>query len=166
MLRLDQPENINQMIASVVRDGYAIAQEYLPEIKHGDTRLFMLNGKILEHQGMVGALRRVQVEGDVRTNLTAGGQGALPDVTDEMRSIARQVGPQLANDGIFIAGLDIVGNKIIEINVFSPGALVRAVKLTGVNFFEPVIDSLESKIAYINSHTGEERLPNVDLAML
>lgn len=166
MLKLDQPENINQMIASVIRDGYAIAQEYLPAIKHGDTRLFMLNGKILEHKGAVGALRRKQVEGDLRTNLTSGGKGALAEITDDIRAIAHQVGPQLTKDGIFIAGLDIVGEKIIEINVFSPGALVGAVKLTGVNFMEPIINSLESKVAYIQSNPAAKRVPNIELAML
>jgi len=165
LVRKDQPENIKQMIASVIRDGYAIAQEYLPAITHGDTRLFMLNGRIFDHNGTVGALRRVRSEGDIRTNLTAGGKGVLAEITDNMYTIARKVGPQLIKDGIFLAGLDIVGDKVIEINVFSPGALVGAARLTGVNFMQPIIDSLESKIAYRKSYSGANPPSNAELAM-
>lgn len=147
MIRLDVPENINQMIASVLRDGYVIVQEYLPDIVHGDTRLFMMNGKILEHEGTPGALRRLRVGGDIRTNLTAGGSAKLADVSDEMKAIAEKVGPQLVRDGMFLVGLDIVGDKIIEINVFSPGGLNTASRLTGINFMAAIIDALEAKLA-------------------
>jgi glutathione synthase len=164
MLRLNAPENINQMIASVLQDGYAIAQEYLPAIVQGDTRLFMLDGRILEHEGETGALRRVRTSGDIRTNLTAGGEGALARVTADMRAIALQVGSQLVRDGMFLAGLDIVGDKVIEINVFSPGALVHAVRLTGVNFMQPIIDSLERKVDHMQKYPGPDRLSNIELA--
>ncbi len=164
MIRMNEPENINQMISSVLQDGYVIAQEYLPAILEGDTRLFMLNGRILEHEGAMGALRRMRVGGDIRTNLTAGGKGALAEVTDEMMMIAKKVRPQLIRDGMFLVGLDIVGDKIIEINVFSPGALVGAVRLTGVNFMAPIIDSLERKVERIKAHPGPDRLSNIELA--
>jgi glutathione synthase len=65
---------------------------------------------------------------------------------------------------MFLVGLDIVGDKIIEINVFSPGALVGAVRLTGVNFMAPIIDSLERKVERIKAHPGPDRLSNIELA--
>jgi glutathione synthase len=65
---------------------------------------------------------------------------------------------------MFLVGLDIVGDKIIEINVFSPGALVGAVKATGVNFMAPIIDSLERKVEYIERQRGPGRLSNLELA--
>ena len=165
MLRLDEPENINQMITSVLQDGYVIAQEYLPAIKRGDTRLFMLNGRILEHDGVIGALRRIRHGGDIRTNLTAGGKGAIAKVNDRMKSIALKAAPQLKRDGMFLVGLDVVGDKIIEINVFSPGALVGAVRLTGVNFMQPIIDSLEHKVDYMRQNALPERMPSHQLAV-
>jgi glutathione synthase len=164
MLRLDEPENINQMIATVLEDGYALAQEYLPAISKGDTRMFMLNGRILEYKGVTGALRRIRVGGDIRANLTAGGKGTLAEITAQMKVIAQRVEAQLVRDGMFLVGLDIVGDKIIEINVFSPGALVGAVKATGVNFMAPIIDSLERKVEYIERQRGPGRLSNLELA--
>jgi glutathione synthase len=166
MIKLDAPENINQMITAVLADGYAIAQEYLPAIKDGDTRLFMLDGKILEYQGEVGALRRVRSGGDIRTNLTAGGKGELAEINDEIVQIAESVSPQLVRDGMFLVGLDIVGNKVIEINVFSPGALVGVNRLSGINFMAPILDSIEYKVNYARKHTGADMLSNRELATL
>jgi hypothetical protein len=65
---------------------------------------------------------------------------------------------------MFLVGLDIAGDKIIEINVFSPGALVGAVRLTGVNFMTSIIDSLERKVEYKRSYPGSDRLSNIELA--
>ncbi len=166
MVRLDEPENINQMVTSVMQDGYVIVQEYLPAIKQGDTRLFLLNGHILEHEGVGGALRRMRTGGDIRTNLTAGGKGAIANVNNQMKSIAHKAGPQLKEDGMFLVGLDIVGNKIIEINVFSPGALVRAVHLTGINFMQPIIDALERKVDYMSNNSLADCVSNQELATL
>lgn len=147
MIRLDVPENINQMIASVLRDGYVIVQEYLPAIADGDTRLFMLDGKILEHEGVIGAFRRVRSGGDIRANLSAGGSARLAEISDAMRDIAETASSQLLRDGMFLVGLDIVGDKIIEINVFSPGGLFSAGKLTGVDFIAKTVDELEAKLS-------------------
>ncbi len=162
LLRLDQPENVNQMIAAVMQDGYVIAQEYLPAITEGDTRLFMLNGEIMEYEGAVAALRRLRVSGDLRTNLTVGGEKATADVTAEIIACAEQFGPRLIADGMFFVGLDIVGDKVIEVNVFSPGALVFASSLADVNFLEAIIKSLERKVAHKESHPRS--LSNIQLA--
>ncbi|MDH3684166.1 MAG: glutathione synthase, partial [Acidimicrobiia bacterium] len=58
-------------------------------------------------------------------------------------------GPKLVQDGMFLVGIDIVGNKLMEINVFSPGGLGSAQKLEGVNLNEAVMDSLERKVSYM-----------------
>ncbi len=162
LLQLDEPENINQMIQAVLADGYILAQEYLPEILEGDTRLFMLDGEVMEYQGAVAALRRLRKGGDLRTNLTAGGKGVIAEVTDEMIASAQQFSPRLKADGMFFVGLDIVGHKVIEVNVFSPGALIGASRTTGVNFVEAFVNSLECKVAYKQNQPGP--LSNIDLA--
>lgn len=162
MLRLDQPENIDQMITAVLQDGYVIAQEYLPAISEGDTRLFMLNGKVMEYEGAIAALRRKRVGGDLRTNLTVGAERATAEVTAEMLACARQFSPRLVADGMFFVGLDVVGDKVIEVNVFSPGALVDASRLAEANFMEGVIVSLEQKVAHKQDHPGA--LSNLELS--
>ena len=73
LVRSDDPANLNQMIDAVARDGYIIAQEYLPKAENGDTRLFLMNGAPLRHKGRYAAFRRVRSGGDMRSNLHAGG---------------------------------------------------------------------------------------------
>lgn len=148
---LIQPEetaNLNQMIESVLRDGYVIAQEYLPGAVDGDTRLFMMDGHILRHNGRVAAVHRTRPSGDMRSNLSSGEHAVAADTTADMDRIAETVGPRLVEDGIFLAGLDIVGDKLMEINVFSPGGLVGASRLQDTNFAVPVIKALEQKLAH------------------
>ena len=140
--------NLNQMIEAVSRDGYVIAQEYLPKAKAGDVRLFLMNGKPLVSGGKYAAFRRVTGKGDIRSNLHAGGRIAKVQVTDDMLQIAEIVRPKLVQDGMFLVGLDIVGDRLMEINVFSPGGLGSAGKLYGVDFARVVIEALEEKASY------------------
>lgn len=79
--------NVNQMIEAVLRDGYCIAQEYLPAATEGDVRLFVMNGRPLEKDGKYAAFRRVNKTGDARSNMHSGGQAEPVDTTDEMLSI-------------------------------------------------------------------------------
>jgi glutathione synthase len=144
--RKDQA-NVNQMIDAVVRDGYCIAQEYLPEAVNGDVRLFVMNGRPLEKDGKIAAFRRVNKSGDARSNMHSGGKSEPVEVTDEMREIVDIVGPKLVRDGMFLVGLDIVGDKLMEINVFSPGGLGSATEFTGIDFADLVVEDLERKVA-------------------
>lgn len=163
LIRPEDAPNFNQMIEAVLQEGYVIAQEYLPQAADGDTRLIMMNGKILRHQGKIAAIHRRRSRGDMRSNMSAGGTRALADVTDDMIHLAEVVGPRLIDDGIFLAGMDIVGDKIMEINVFSPGALYGASEEAGVNFMQAVIVALERKVLYQNQ--GNRHLSNADLAV-
>ena len=156
--------NLNQMIDAVSRDGYVIAQEFLPVAAKGDTRLFLMNGQPLAVDGKYAAFRRISAEGDVRSNVHVGGTTARAEVSDEMLKIAELVRPKLARDGMFLVGLDIAGNKLLEINVFSPGGLGMASKLEEVDFVSAVIVALEKKVTYRNDAKGD--LSNLELAML
>ncbi|MDH4276582.1 MAG: glutathione synthetase [Acidimicrobiia bacterium] len=164
LVRSDQPHNLNQMIDAVARDGYIIAQEYLPKAENGDTRLFLMNGEPLRHKGRYAAFRRVRSGGDMRSNLHAGGTLAKATLTDDDFRLAEIVRPKLVQDGMFLVGIDIVGDKLMEINVFSPGGLGSAQKLEGVNFNDAVVDSLERKVSYMGYY--RRNFENVDLATL
>jgi glutathione synthase len=148
----DDTVNLDQMIDAVTRDGYLIVQEQLPAAADGDTRLFLLDGKPLQCDGVYAAFRRVPGEGEARANMTAGASVEAAEVDDTMLHLAGMVGPRLAEDGMFLAGLDIVGDRILEINVFSPGGLGSVESLTGVDFNEIVVAALEQKV----SGTGGE----------
>jgi glutathione synthase len=143
----DDTVNLDQMIDAVTRDGYLIAQEQLPAAADGDTRLFLLDGKPLQCDGVYAAFRRVPSEGQARANMTAGASVDVAEVDDTMLHLAEVVGPRLVEDGMFLAGLDIVGDRILEINVFSPGGFGSVESLTGVDFNEIVVAALEEKMS-------------------
>jgi glutathione synthase len=146
MVRKDDATNLNQMIEAITRDGYVIAQEYLPKAAEGDVRLFVVNGEPLQHKKKYAALKRVSKKGDVRNNIHAGGSVERAEITDEMLELVELVRPKLIKDGMFMVGLDIVGNKLMEINVFSPGGLHTCSRLEGVDFSEAVVEALERKV--------------------
>ena len=160
----EDADNLRQIVESVARSSYVIAQEYLPEAVDGDTRLFLVNGKPLVVDGKYAAVHRTAAENDFRSNMSAGGRPELPDVTDEMLELAAIVGPKLIKDGIFFAGLDVVGDKLVEINTISTGGLNIAGKLLDVDFGEPVIEAVERKVFY-KRHYGEH-IRNIEIATL
>lgn len=141
-------QNLKQIIEAIARDGYIIAQEYLPDAQDGDTRLFLMNGEPLKCNGKYAVIKRKNQEGDVRSNISAGGHPERAVVTDEMLKLSEVLRPKLIQDGMFLVGIDIVGNKLMEINVFSPGGLNMMSEAYGVNFSKVVISAIERKVQY------------------
>ena len=156
--------NLNQMIKAVIRDGYCIVQEYLPAAVEGDVRLFVLNGRPLWHKGKYAAFRRVNNTGDARRNMHSGGESVDVEVTSLMLHLVEMVRPKLVRGGMYLVGLDIVEDKLMEINVFSPGGLGSSERHTGIEFFEAFIRDLERKAKY-KEYFGAG-LRNVELATL
>lgn len=146
--------NLNQIIEAISRDGYVVAQEYLPEATEGDVRLFVMNGRPLEVDGKYAAFRRLPSAKDVRSNMSVGGKAAKAKVTDEMLHMVDVVRPKLVADGMFLVGLDIVGDKLMEINVFSPGGLGSAQSLVEVDFAPIIIEELERKVRIRKHNPG------------
>lgn len=138
--------NLNQIFEAVSGEGYLIAQGYLPDATAGDIRLFLMNGRPLQRDGAYAALRRVPARGEVRSNMHAAGTAAKAEITPKILAVAEMVRPKLVEDGMFLVGLDIVGDKILEINVFTPGGLPDIAELHGVDLSVDVIVSLEQKI--------------------
>ncbi len=156
--------NLSQIIEAIGRDGYIVAQEYLPEAENGDVRLFLLNGRPLTVNGKTAAFRRRNTSNDVRSNMSAGGNAERVDLTDEMLHLVEAVRPKLVSDGMFLVGLDIVGDKLMEINVFSPGGLGSCQSLYGEDFAVAVIADLERKMD-VRKHYGDT-LQNARLATI
>ena len=156
--------NLNQMIEAIGRDGYIIAQAYVPAAKKGDIRFFLMNGHPLEVDGKYCALRRVAAADDIRSNIHAGGKAEKVEIGRTELAVAEMIRPKLIADGMFLVGIDIVGDKILEVNVFSPGNLKSCSDLAGVDFSIPIIESLERKaeIAKQYAHAFDNR----HLAML
>ncbi len=164
LLRPEDAPNVNQIVATIAREGYILVQEYIPEAIHGDTRLFVLNGQPLEERGVYAAIHRVRSGGDMRSNLTAGATSKPAQVTDEMIALVDTVRPHLLESGMFLVGLDIAGNKLMEINVFSPGGLGSAESYTGIKFSRQIIRDIERKLIVRDTHGG--CMSNAELAVL
>ena len=156
--------NINQMIEAISRDGYIIAQAYVPAAKKGDIRFFLMNGRPLEVNGKYAALRRVASKDDIRSNTHAGGTAEAVEIGETELRVAEIIRPKLIADGMFLVGIDIVGDKILEVNVFSPGNLASCSRLAGADFAVPVIDSIERKVSIARDYP--QTFDNRHLAVL
>jgi glutathione synthase len=159
-----QKTNINQIIEAIGRDGYIIAQAYVPAAKKGDIRLFLMNGQPLEIGGKYAALRRVASPDDIRSNIHAGGKAEAVEIGKTELQVAELIRPKLVADGMFLVGIDIVGNKILEVNVFSPGNLNSCSRLAGVDFSVPIIEAVERKVAIVDQYAHS--FDNRSLAVL
>jgi len=146
MIDYDERQNLKQTVEAIARDGYVIAQEYLPEASKGDTRLFLIDGEPLMVDQKYAAVKRVQQKDEIRSNIHQGGRAELATIDQTTLQLVSKISQQLRDDNMYLVGLDIVGDKIMEINVFSPGALPQASELLGVDFSEAVIEDLETKV--------------------
>ena len=148
-------KNTNQIIDTILAEGYVIAQQYLPDVSKGDVRILLMNGRVLEQDGEKALVLRKSMEGEFRNNLTQGGSAGKAAFTPEMEHIVNVVSPKLIRDGHFFVGLDVVGDKLIEINVLSPGGLRSFPKIGLPDFAESVVDAIERKVEYKKIYKGQ-----------
>ena len=115
-----------------------MAQRYIPEIVHGDKRVLVINGKPLPY-----ALARIPQNGETRGNLAAGGKGVAQDMSARDMEIAETLAPELMRRGIVLAGLDIIGDCLTEVNVTSPTGFQEIMKQKGLDVAALFIDAVE-----------------------
>jgi len=119
-----------------------MVQEYLDVVKRGgDVRVLLLNGEVL------GAMRRKPLKGEFRTNIHAGAKAYKHDLTDKELKICHAIKDNLVNDGLFFVGVDLIGDKMVEINCVSPGGIPRINRLNKVKLETKVIDFIEQRVA-------------------
>jgi glutathione synthase len=115
-----------------------IAQRYLPEIKQGDKRILMINGEPVPY-----CLARIPKQGETRGNLAAGGTGVAQPLSPRDLQIANAIGPSLRERGLFLVGLDVIGDYLTEINVTSPTCMVEIATQTDCDPAALFVDALE-----------------------
>lgn len=138
------------------KSDYVILQDYVEGAEDGDVRVLMLNGK------PIGALRRRPVKGDVRSNISAGGNVEKYKLTAADKTLCKKVGEKLVRDGIYFAGLDLIGGKLIEVNVMSPGTITDINRLNKVRLQEKIINYLEKAVVERNIHKLDFRPEKVN----
>ena len=118
--------------------GHVMVQKFLPNVKEGDKRIFILNGKIK------GAIRRIPKKGSILSNISQGGSAIKTSLNKKEIHISRLVAKKLKKNNIFFAGIDLVSNYLIgDINVTSPTGLPQYKNLTGVNLAKNFWDEAE-----------------------
>ena len=140
----DEP-NLNQIMEAVLEDGYIYAQGYVDGAEEGDMRIFLLDGELIEVDGHVSAFRRVPEGNDPRANISTGGRMQPGEITEEQRAMVEAMRDKLVQDGMFFVGIDVIGDKVVEINAESPGGLQAIERLYEVDISPVVIDALERR---------------------
>lgn len=118
-----------------------MAQRYLPAITEGDKRILVVDGTPMAY-----CLARIPAPGETRGNLAAGGTGRAQPLTPRDRQIAETVAPTLKAVGLLLAGLDVIGDHLTEINVTSPTCMREIRDQTGLDIGQAVIEALERMV--------------------
>jgi len=143
VVRHDDP-NRNSIVETVSGLGTrsVMAQRYIPEIKDGDKRVILIDGKLVPH-----CLARIPKAGESRGNLAAGARGVAQPVTKRHREIAEALGSVLSKRGLLVVGLDVIGDYLTEVNVTSPTCFREIQDQTGFDVAGMFLDSLEQRIS-------------------
>jgi len=141
-VRTDDP-NRNVIIETITQGGRrtTMAQRYIPEIKDGDKRVLLIDGKPVPH-----CLARIPKAGESRGNLAAGARGVAQPLTARHREIAAELGPVLSKRNLLLVGLDVIGDYLTEVNVTSPTCFREIQDQTGFDVSGMFLEALEKKI--------------------
>jgi glutathione synthase len=149
-LRRRQVKNLNQIITAVTKEGYAVAQEYLPEAEQGEKRLLVLGGAPIRVGDQVAIYRRVPAVRGAREGVEVGSNGRGSRKKCEFgRTESRLcdiLRPKLLADGLYLVSVDIAGDKILELNVFTPGGIHSIGELYGIDVADLVIRAIERRV--------------------
>lgn len=135
--------NVGVIIETLTNHGqqYAMVQEYMPEIVDGDKRILVVNGEPMPY-----CLARIPAQGETRGNLAAGGRGVARPLSPTDKLIAETIAPELKKRGLYFVGLDIIGDKVTEINVTSPTCIREIEAAYPINISGKLMDAIEENI--------------------
>ena len=117
-----------------------IAQVYLPDVRKGDKRIILVDGKV------AGAINRIPAAHDNRSNMHVGGVAAPTTLTKREHEICEAIGPELKKRGLIFTGIDVIGDYMTEINVTSPTGIRQVKKFGGADIAALVWDAIEAKL--------------------
>ncbi len=134
-------QNLGVIIETLTDHGnrYCMVQRYMPEIKDGDKRILIINGEAMPY-----SLARVPSAGETRGNLAAGGSGRPQPLSESDWALARAVGPELKRRGLLLVGLDVIGDRITEINVTSPTCMREIEGAYDINIAAKLFEAIEA----------------------
>ena len=115
-----------------------MVQAYLPAVRDGDKRIILVDGKA------VGAVNRVPMAGEARSNLHVGGSAVATDLTPRDLEICERIGPELRRRSLLFVGIDVIGDYLTEINVTSPTGIREIAALSGIDIASMTWDAIEA----------------------
>src|SRR6478609_4831907 len=118
-----------------------VIQQFIPEVKHGDKRIILVNGEF------AGAVNRVPAADDLRSNMVRGGAAHATDLSPREREICATLGPALRERGLLFVGIDVIDGNLTEINVTSPTGIRAIARLNGPDVAAKIWDTIEKKRA-------------------
>ncbi len=127
---------------------FAMVQEFLPEVTLGDKRILLLDGQV------VGAINRVPMSDDFRSNIHVGGSVEPCEVTERERAMVAEMAPRLKHDGLVFVGLDVIGGRLTEVNVTSPTGIQQLSLHRGRDMAADVIAWVERAAADLEPLVG------------
>jgi glutathione synthase len=141
--------NLTSLAEILTQDGrqYAITQKFVEEVEQGDKRILLFDGE------PVGAMLRVPQAADHRANMHAGGQVVACDLSDADRAICDAIGPALREHGMVFAGIDVIGDRLTEINVTSPTGIQEMNRLYGAHLEGILVDRVAARLAALRRTT-------------
>ncbi|MBY0377284.1 MAG: glutathione synthase [Gammaproteobacteria bacterium] len=133
--------NVGVIIESMTQYGQRLvmAQRYLSEIRAGDKRILVIDGEPIDY-----VLARMAKEGETRANLASGGHGVGQPLSTHDRKLAQAIGKVLKQRGILLAGLDVIGEHVTEINITSPTCIRELDEAFSLNISGVLFDAIES----------------------
>ena len=138
ILFIDRNFNEKTIKIYIKKIGHVMVQKFLPLVKHGDKRVFILNGKVK------GAITRVPSKGSILSNISQGGSALKTKLNKKELHISKIIAKKLKKNNIFFAGIDLISNYLIgDINVTSPTGLPQYKDLTGINLAENYWDEVK-----------------------
>lgn len=117
-----------------------VVQRYVPEVRKGDKRILLADGEF------AGAINRVPIPGEARSNMHVGGKAQATTLTPREEEICRTIGPELKARGLVFAGIDVIGNYLTEINVTSPTGILEVARFGGPNAAALIWNAIEKRL--------------------
>src|SRR6185437_14171954 len=130
--------SLYDLFASTFREQWVV-QKFLPNIKHGDKRIILVDGEY------AGAVNRIPAPDDLRSNMVRGGTPRETDLTAREREICSAIGPALRERGLIFVGIDVIDGYLTEINVTSPTGIRSIKSLGGADIAALIWDKIEAK---------------------
>jgi glutathione synthase len=136
--------NIGVIIETLTNheQNYTMVQEYLPQIVDGDKRILIVNGEVMPY-----CLARIPAQGETRGNLAAGGYGEPRPLSPSDKQLAETIAPELKKRGLIFVGLDVIGDRVTEINVTSPTCIREIEAAYPINISGKLMDAIEQLLA-------------------